>query len=120
VAASAFYRCLRPGGVTVIEPWLRPDDYREGSVHMTTYNGRHIKVCRQNISMREGNLSVFDFHWLVTTSAGTTDYFGEEHRLRLRSRQQMTEALEAAGFSVRFEPEGLMPDRGLYVCRRAS
>jgi len=56
---------LKPGGVLVIEPWLTPDVFQHGTVYATYVDQPELKIARMNISQVQGDLSVFDFHYLV-------------------------------------------------------
>ncbi|MHC4860029.1 MAG: class I SAM-dependent DNA methyltransferase [Planctomycetota bacterium] len=118
-AARAFARALRPGGVLVVEPWLTPEQYRTGFPNLQTYESDDLKLCRANVSRREGDLSILDFHWLVVPAGGEVEHVTERHVLQLYTREQMLAALEGAGFDVGYREEGLMPGRGLYVGRMA-
>jgi daunosaminyl-N,N-dimethyltransferase/N-dimethyltransferase len=118
-AAACFARALRPGGVLVVEPWLTPDAYYPGRAHMETYLGEDVKVCRANVSKREGDLSILDFHWLVARSGAGVEHFTERHVLQLYTVEQTLAALEASGFEAEYE-EGGAKGRGVYVGRKAG
>ena len=104
---------LRPGGVVVIEPWLSPEVYQAGSVHALFVDDPELKIARMNLSHREGDLSVLDFHYLVATCQEITD-FTERHELGLFSDAEYRSSLEDAGLQVLYDEEGLM-SRGLYI-----
>jgi SAM-dependent methyltransferase len=112
-AVGTMVRHLPPGGVLIIEPWLTPDAWKEGTVHGMLIDDPEIKIARMNTSLTRGRLSVFDLHHLVGTPEKTI-HFVEHHELRLYTVEEMTSALESAGLSVNFEPEGLT-GRGLYI-----
>jgi hypothetical protein len=76
-----------------------------------------MKIARANTTLREGNVSVIDFHFLVATSEGT-EHFTELHRMGLFSQSDYLSALRAAGLNVEFDEVGLM-DRGLYIALRS-
>lgn len=118
-AARAFAASVRPGGALVIEPWLAEEAFISGHLAMQTYDGEDLKLCRAAISRKEGALSVFDFHWLVVRAgAPDMEHVVDRHTLWLCPTGTLLEAFEDAGFEVRLEPKGLMPDRGLIVGRR--
>src|SRR5579864_2877898 len=55
VAALKCFRAhLAPGGVILVEPWLTPSAYKLGYPHMITVDQPNLKVCRMNVSTREG------------------------------------------------------------------
>jgi len=112
----SFKRHLNPGGVILVEPWFTPDVWQvDDSVHMLSAENEDIKVCRMNLSGREGDISILNFHYLVG-AAGKIDHYTERHELGLFTVGQMSSAFEAAGLAVRHDPEGLT-GRGLYMAR---
>mgnify|MGYP001347424783 CR=1 FL=1 len=116
-ALRCFGRHLRPGGVALIEPWFTPDAWRVGSIHMQTAERDDLKVCRMTVSTREGRDAIMPFHYLVATRDGV-ESFQEEHRMALRTQEEMLAAFREAGLEARFDPVGLN-GRGLYVARVA-
>lgn len=117
-AAKSFARALRPGGVLVIEPWLTREDCKPGIPTIHTYADDDIKLCRMAVTVVEGDFSIFEMNWLVGRRDAAVEHFVERHELRLAPRAELASALERAGFAARFEEEGLMPKRGLFVARR--
>jgi hypothetical protein len=118
-AAKCFANAVRPGGLVIIEPWVDPEDYRPGYGSMHTYDSPELKLCRAVIGRRDGDMAVMDFHWLVL-QIGTeaVEHFIDQHRLWLCPREVLLGAFEQAGFDCRFEPDGLMPKRGLLIGRK--
>ncbi len=114
-ALRCFGRHLRPGGVALVEPWFTPDAWQVGSIHMQTAERDDLKVCRMVVAAREGQVSILPFHYLVATRDGV-DSFQEEHRMALRTHEEMLAAFHEAGFVARFDAVGLN-GRGLYVAR---
>ena len=114
-ALRSFGRHLHPNGLMMIEPWFTPEAWRVGSTHMQTGEGDGIKVCRMCRSEQHGRESFLRFHYLVASPAGV-EHFTEDHRLALRTVDEMTAAFQEAGLEVRYEPEGIT-GRGLYVAR---
>ena len=108
-----FSRHLVPGGVLVVEPWIRPDDFRPGGVHATYVDQPELKVARMNLSRREGNLVVMKMHYLVGTPEGITN-FTELHELAMFTRQEFREAYQRNGLEVTIDEEGLI-GRGLVI-----
>ena len=103
----------------LVEPWLTEEAFSAGFLSMQTYDGEDIKLCRSNISRREGPMSIFDFHWLAARrGAPDVEYLAERHSLCMYSTETLLAAFTAAGFETRHEPDGLMPQRGLIVGRR--
>jgi SAM-dependent methyltransferase len=118
-SAACFARAVRPGGFLIVEPWLTEAIYTAGKLTMQTYDGDDLKLCRSVISRKEAALSVHDFHWLVARKgAPDVEHLVDEHRLWLCPTETLLAAFQDAGFDARFEPDGLMKDRGLIIARR--
>ena len=114
-ALRCFGRHLRPGGVALVEPWFTPDAWRVGSIHMQTAERDDLKVCRMSVSAQEGRDAIMPFHYLVATRGGV-ESFQEEHRMALRTQEEMSAAFHEAGLEARFDPVGLS-GRGIYIAR---
>ncbi len=100
-------------GVLIVEPWFNPDVWVAGRPHMLNIDEPDLKITRMNVSEREGDLAVIEFHYLVGTAEGI-DYFSERHELALFHSAIYIITFEAAGLQTYHDPEGLM-DRGLFV-----
>lgn len=112
-----FARHLAPGGVAIIEPWLTPQVFRPGYVHLDTPEHPEVKVARMSHSGLEGELCILTFSYLIGRAEGI-EHFEERHELGLFSIEQMMDAIRAAGLEVvEHDPHGLT-GRGLYVARR--
>ena len=118
-AARAFAAAVRPGGALIVEPWFAPEDWRVGFPHMLQHDTPDLKIARVNTTAREGDMALFDMHWLVAPRGTPVQHFVEHHRMWLCPRDTMKRVFSEAGFDVRFEPEGALKDRGLFVgtCR---
>jgi hypothetical protein len=68
-----------------------------------------------NISLSEGSLSYFDFHYLIGTPDGI-EHLVERHEMGLFEREVMEMAYKQAGLQITFDEEGLL-GRGLYIGR---
>jgi SAM-dependent methyltransferase len=112
-AVANMHRHLKPGGVLLVEPFLHPDSYISDKPHGLFVDQPDLKLCRMNISRREGNLSLLDFHYLLATSDGI-EHFTEHHELGLFTDAQYQEAFSACGLEPVHDPEGL-DGRGLYL-----
>lgn len=111
-----FARHLVPGGVTVVEPFIPPEAWEEGHLGAVFVNEPALKVARVNLSRREGNVAVLDFHYLVATREGA-EYFTERHDLAMYAAEEYLQAFDAAGLAAIHDPTGLT-GRGLFVgCR---
>ncbi len=110
---QSFAKHIKPDGIVIIEPWFGPDEIR--SRH---FSSRHVEkeafqITRMSYTLVEERLSYLNFHYLVSTVDGI-EHFEERHELGLFTQDEYTQALESAGFTVTFDPVGLM-DRGLYI-----
>ena len=112
-ALQTFARHLRPGGVVVVEPWLRPQDWKDGFVHGLFVDEPDLKVARMSVSRRDGNVSIFNYHFMIASRDGIRT-FTEPHRLTLFTDEEYRTAFRKAGLFVEFEEPGLT-GRGLYV-----
>jgi SAM-dependent methyltransferase len=118
-AANCFAEALRQGGCLIIEPWLTPEIFNPGNRSMQTYQSETLNLCRMTIGRREGDLSIFDFHWLAAERGmKEVDHFVDRHELWLYPTQTLLSAFGDAGFQCRFEANGLMKDRGLLIGKR--
>jgi ubiquinone/menaquinone biosynthesis C-methylase UbiE len=107
---------LKKGGLLIVEPWFSPGQMENGSVSVTVVEEDKLKLVRMNTIKVEGNLSIFDFHYLVGTSSGT-EHFVEKHKLGLYTRDEMSEAFQKCGLSVEYENSG-PTGRGLYLGKK--
>lgn len=116
--ARGFFAALAPGGVALVEPWLRPEVFQPGRPMIQTGRAEGIEVARGVVSQREGERSVMDFHWIVARQgAPEAEHFVERHELWLCPHSLLVEVFEAAGFECELDPEGLT-GRGLLVALR--
>jgi hypothetical protein len=106
---------LAPGGVVVVEPFIRPENWQTGIVHMQTVDEPDLKLCRMSTSDRQGDLAVICLHYLIGTPGGV-EHAEEEHVLGLFTVEQMLSAFADAGLRAEHDPGGLA-GRGLYVAQ---
>lgn len=109
-----FARHLNPGGVVIVEPWLTPEEYQSGSVHLATSGTADQPIARMNSSQRRGNRSVMDMHYLVA-EGGKVLYWVERHDLALFNVPTQLEAFRTAGLTARHIRSRFTTQRGLYV-----
>jgi len=109
---------LVPGGVLIVEPFIRPEDFRPNYLHANFVDRPDLKVVRMNISAREGNLFIANFHFLVGTPEGI-EYFTERHELGMFTDEEYRGALRSARLEVFHDPKGLI-GRELFIGVRSS
>ena len=114
-ALRTFERHLKPDGIILVEPWITPEEWHVGTLHMTMVDRPDLKICRMNVSEQEGNISKIRFHYLVAKREGV-ERFEEDHAVALYSVAELLECFETAGLSVSHDPEGIF-GRGMYVAR---
>ncbi len=112
-ALTCFYSHLMPAGVVIVEPWLEPQNFTAGMVHMNTAENEDLKVCRMSRTEVAGNISWIYFEYLVGERDDFTR-FSETHQLGLFSEEEMRQAFASASFEVSYQPEGLT-GRGIYI-----
>jgi SAM-dependent methyltransferase len=116
-ALVCFREHLAPGGVIVVEPWLRPGVLDTGKVTRNTgeANGVRVsRVCRAEVDDRLSRLK-FDYE---IEEGGVTRHASEVHELGLFTTEEMMTAFRNAGLDAVHDPKGLT-DRGLFVARPA-
>jgi SAM-dependent methyltransferase len=110
---------LSPGGVLIIDGWVRPEAWRgESSVHLDTAEDGSTKVVRMAVATRRGRTTVLDMHHLISID-GKVEYVVDHHELTLFESSEYSGALHDAGLDVEVI-DSPMPDRDRYVGRRAS
>lgn len=117
-AIASMARHLEPGGVLLVEPWLEPDAWIAGRLHLLTVDEPDLKIARVTVPARRGITSIMDFHYLVATPDGVQTHVERlEHGLFTTSEYEA--AFERAGLAVEHDREGLI-GRGLYIGRAAA
>jgi ubiquinone/menaquinone biosynthesis C-methylase UbiE len=108
-----FVRHLKPGGVVLVEPWLRKADIRPGYISVNQAEGDGFKIVRMSKIDVEGDISTIRFHYLLGTETGI-DYFSESHVTGLFTDDQYRSAMERVGLETTYLDGGLT-NRGLYI-----
>jgi SAM-dependent methyltransferase len=112
-AIRTMTRHLHLGGVMVIEPFVKPEDWCEPHIGAAFVDQPGLKIARMNTSRREGHVAILDFQFLVGRP-GSIEYFTERHALALFTHEEYLRAFRAAGLEALYDPEGLI-GRGLYM-----
>jgi SAM-dependent methyltransferase len=110
---------VAPGGVLIIDGWVRPDQWRDNfrPDHPDVAHDSEATVVRLSFSRREGSITDLEMHHLVQTEAGI-EYFMETHRLRLTKTDDYVSAVTDAGLKARVIPD-YMPNRDRIVGTRS-
>lgn len=104
---------LRPGGVLVVEPWLFPHAWVDGTVSHTIADGIGSRVVRMYHSTQHGRFARSDIHYLVGDRDGVR-HFSHVQDMFLFTGEEYEAAYRRAGCTVAFH-EGGLTGRGLYV-----
>ncbi|HEX9766406.1 MAG TPA: class I SAM-dependent methyltransferase [Nitriliruptorales bacterium] len=110
---------LSPGGVLVIDGWVRPQAWRagpdgRGGPHLDVAEGGDgLLVARIVRTRRDGNAVLMDMDHLVATIEGV-DHVVDQHRVTLFTDGEYRGALDAAGLTVE-RLDSPMPDRDRYI-----
>lgn len=116
-AARSLARHVAPGGVLIVEPWLRPDVWRPDTRHLLTHEDEALTLVRLTLSgLRDDRVSTMAMHYLVARPGGA-DYFVEQLDAYLFTDDEMRAAFEGAGLRVEHDPDGLT-GRGLWIATR--
>jgi ubiquinone/menaquinone biosynthesis C-methylase UbiE len=110
-----FARHLKVGGVVIVEPWWTRAGYKVGAVTMTSVGNDDVKIARQSVSKVRGNVSIMDMHYLIAERNKAVTHYIDRHELGLFERSDMLTFMREAGLRARFQEQGLMQGRGLYI-----
>jgi SAM-dependent methyltransferase len=104
-----------PGGFFILEPWFTASAWRAGQVYAQLVDEPNLKIARMSISSMLGRISAIDFHYLVGTDKAI-EHITEHHELGLFEKEETTNALVQAGFTVTWLEKGLS-ERDLIVAK---
>jgi len=112
-AVAMMARHLKAGGVLILEPWIRKENYRPGTVYAEFINRPEIKIAQMIRIQREEDLCISDVHYMVGRASGIEE-FTEKHEIGLFYGSEFMAALEDAGLEATYDEEGLM-GMALYI-----
>jgi ubiquinone/menaquinone biosynthesis C-methylase UbiE len=110
---AAFFRHTRPGGVVLVEGWLRPGEFIPGHLSSLFVNEPELKIARIGHSIVDGDLSIMHMHHLVGTPEEIIQ-FSEDHEMGLFTKEQYMDAVSAAGYEAYYDDTSLT-GRGVYI-----
>ncbi len=110
-----FAKHLKTGGIIIIKPWLTKSAYKNGSLHMTTYDGKDMKIARIGVSGIKGNISILNMHYLIAEKNKGVKYYSDKHELGLFETGKTLKIMKECGLKSKFLKKGLMIDRGIYL-----
>jgi hypothetical protein len=106
-AIGAMASHLSPGGILIVEPWLMPDQWVAGQVHVLDQESNGIRLVRMTVSGKEGNQSILDMHYLAA-SQSKIEHIVESHRMTLFTLAQYESAFLASDLTFEFDQVGPM------------
>ena len=105
---------LKPGGILVIDGWVRPDAWFDGgSTHVETAETPDLKVAHVGRARREGSTTHLEMHHLIATKEDI-EHIVENHELTLFEPAQYVAAFTRAGLTAEVL-ESPMPGRDRYL-----
>ena len=115
-AVAAMARHLAPGGVLIVDGWVRPEEWISDALpHVEVATRDDVTVVRLSRSSRAGNTTHLEMHHLVATREGV-DHLVDEHDLTLFTTEEYERAFVAAGLEVSVV-QGPMPGRDRFVAQ---
>jgi SAM-dependent methyltransferase len=117
-ATASMARCLAPGGMLVVEPFLEPGVVELGRPWATFVDRPEIKIARMDVPRVQGRCLLLEFEYLIA-DADEVRHVPESHRIGLFTVDEIGAAFRAAGLAWDFESHGLT-GRGLHLGRRAD
>lgn len=109
-------RHVKPGGLVIVEPWLKVEDFIEGKISQEEGSTNDLSVSRMGRTTRNGNVTTTEMHHMVGTKQGV-EHFLEVHELAMYSDDDFKDAFGKAGLPMDIDPEGLT-GRGLYIGKK--
>lgn len=114
-AIDSMARHLNPGGWLLLEPWVAPDEWRDGIADATESSDEEkgVQVMQTRLGRLDGKVSEITIDYDIKTPDESFS-FTETHRLGLFTREETEAALEKHRFQSRFMPAGVLVNP-LYV-----
>ncbi|MDQ5972126.1 MAG: hypothetical protein QG553_285 [Patescibacteria group bacterium] len=95
-----------PGGLVIVEPWLRAEDIKPGHISIEQGKNEQLAVQRMGKLVQKGTISSLAMHHMIGTERGI-EHFVETHELAVYTDEEFTDAFHKAGLSIEIDPEGL-------------
>ena len=106
---------LGPGGVLVVDGWIRPDAWRDGvNFHALAASDDDAAAARVTRSSREGDRTTLEFRYLVATADGF-ETMEEVHVMTLFADEDYRAAFTRAGLEPEVVEGPMGPHRDRYV-----
>lgn len=114
-AIKNFEKYLKPGGIIIIEPFVRKKDYNKGSVFINKYEDKDIKIIRMTYSDFEKGFAQFKMDYLIGKKNEGIKYFSEKHILGLYEPDRVLKIFKKNKLKASFIKDGIIKHRGLYI-----
>jgi SAM-dependent methyltransferase len=114
-AIANIFRHVSPGGVALVEGWVRPSRWRGDGISLDTYDGPECKIARVTHAFRRGDVSGLDIQYLIAEPKKPVRHIAEKDRKTLVEPKDMLDSFRRAGFHARVILSGPYRNRGLYV-----
>jgi SAM-dependent methyltransferase len=115
LAVSTMASHLRPGGVFVMDGWIRPDAWSDdGHIQLLTASDDTVTVARMSHSRRDGDRTFLDMHHVIGTADGI-EHALDVHDMTLFDSAQYEESLRRAGLIAIETVPSPMPGRDRYI-----
>ena len=105
---------LEPRGVLLVEGWVEPEHWHDGTVNSDCGRDGDVAVARVVRSARDGLRGELFMRYVAATPE-VIETIDEHHVMRLSSSDDFEGALRAAGLSFERLPHMLHPGRPVYV-----
>jgi dTDP-3-amino-3,4,6-trideoxy-alpha-D-glucopyranose N,N-dimethyltransferase len=114
---ARFAAHLNPGGIAIVEPFVRPALFHAGRYHAQVLGSPERPIVRMDRAERRRGRAIMDMHHLVATDRGV-QHWVEHHDVGLFPERTYLAAFRAAGLEPKFLTREWNPSRGLYVAVR--
>ena len=114
-AIGSMARHLNPGGVLIVEPWLRPDQWIAGHVQVLDQEADGVRLVRMTTSRVDRSQAILDMLYLVASSTGI-QHLVETHRTTLFTLSEYESAFLASNLTFEVDDHGPM-GRGALIGR---
>ena len=106
---------VAPGGVLVVDGWIRPEAWRDGvNFHALAAADDDMAAARVARTWREGDRTTLEFRYLVANAEGF-ETFEEHHVMTLFADEDYRAAFARAGLDPEVVAGPMGPDRDRYV-----
>ena len=106
-------RHVIPGGLVIVEPWVREEVFEDGRIDVDIHEIPGGKIVSASVAPRDGRIAKLDMQYLIARSE-EVHHVSESLELGLWTRAEYEALLSEEGLTVDYDPDGLM-GRGLLI-----